>query len=486
METKPETRSAIPSAYNTISSNRSIGYSMASAVADIIDNSISADAHTIDLIAPSLADPVLYIVDDGCGMDQAELDVAMTFGGAINCQEDRPRNDLGRFGMGLKTASLSQCTKLEVISKKSGNFVGGCWDLSYIKKNDTWDYLVIPEDECKKKVSGTLLESESITSGTAVIWSRFDRLRESATNKFDEFSNQMSKTCKNLSLIFHRYISGEEDINKIRITYNKNVLKPIDPFLSGDIAEVAKAKMIPLNNDYITVHCHKLPYPDKLTKEQLNKAQLEDGSTLLETQGFYVYRNKRLIDYGTWFGLASKKDKTKLSRIQIDIPNTLDSVWSLDIKKSRAIPPEKIREDLRKILETNAIKSKKTYTTRARKKSSGTYWVREITPANTIEYTINDDHPLIKDFRSKLSSEQQKEFDFMLGNISKFFPFSKLELDQQDDRIIENESDDYQTKGLKDNIELMIAFGYSNDDILKTFPDLDDEVSKVLHELGRL
>lgn len=481
-----ETRPAVPSAYNTISSNRSIGYSMPSAVADIIDNSISADAKNIDLIAPSLTDPVLFIVDDGCGMDQDELDIAMTFGGAINCQEDRPKNDLGRFGMGLKTASLSQCTKLEVISKKDGSFVGGCWDLAYIKKNDTWNYIVIPDAECRSKVKGTFLSDDEITSGTAVIWSHFDRLREAATNKFDEFSNQMSKTCKKLSLIFHRYLAGEEGINKIRITYNKNVLRPIDPFLTGEIAEVAKVKTIPLNNDVITVHCHKLPYPDKLTKEQLNRAQLEDGSTLLETQGFYVYRNKRLIDYGTWFGLASKKDKTKLSRIQIDIPNTLDSVWSLDIKKSRAIPPEKIRDDLKQILETNAIKSKKTYTTRARKKDSGTYWVREVTPSNTIEYTINDDHPLIKDFKSKLTSEQQREFDFVLDNISKFFPFSKLELDQQEDKIIENERDEYQIKGLKENIELMVAYEYSNDDIFKTFPDLEEDVGKILLEIGRL
>ena len=481
-----ETRPAVPSAYNTISSNRSIGYSMPSAVADIIDNSISADAKNIDLIAPSLTDPVLFIVDDGCGMDQDELDIAMTFGGAINCQEDRPKNDLGRFGMGLKTASLSQCTKLEVISKKDGSFVGGCWDLAYIKKNDTWNYIVIPDAECRSKVKGTILSDDEITSGTAVIWSHFDRLRESATNKFDEFSNQMSKTCKKLSLIFHRYLAGEEGINKIRITYNKNVLRPIDPFLTGEIAEVAKVKTIPLNNDVITVHCHKLPYPDKLTKEQLNRAQLEDGSTLLETQGFYVYRNKRLIDYGTWFGLASKKDKTKLSRIQIDIPNTLDSVWSLDIKKSRAIPPEKIRDDLKQILETNAIKSKKTYTTRARKKDSGTYWVREVTPSNTIEYTINDDHPLIKDFKSKLTSEQQREFDFMLDNISKFFPFSKLELDQQEDKIIENERDEYQCNGLRENIELMVAYGYANEDIIKTFPDLEEDVGKILLEMGRL
>ena len=475
------TRSAIPSAYNTISSNRSIGYSMSSAVADIIDNSISANAKNIELLAPSLKDPVLYIVDDGCGMNQTELDVAMTFGGAINCQEMRDKNDLGRFGMGLKTASLSQCTCLEVISKKNGFFVGGCWDLSYIKKHDNWNYLVISAKDCLEKVKGTLLENHEIENGTAVIWSRFDRLKESAVDKFDEFSSQMKKTCDNLSLIFHRYLSGEQGISKIRISYNKNYLKPNDPFLVGEVAEIAKEQTIPLNNEVITVLCHKLPHPEKLSKDQLKNASL--GSSLLETQGFYVYRNKRLIDYGTWFGLASKVDKTKLSRIQIDIPNTLDSVWSLDIKKSKAIPPEKIREDLRKILETNGNRSKKTYTTRAKKKDSGSYWIRELSPTNTVLYSINDTHPLIDSFRNRLSEEQKKEFDLVLKNLSKFFPFSQLELDQQDDRIIENENYEYQTSGLKADIELMLAYGYEREEILKTYPGQEDVISQILSQL---
>ena len=206
---------------NFIDSQRNIGYTCETAIADIIDNSISADAKNITLYAPSLDDPILLIVDDGHGMDWNELDVAMTFGGAINCQEIRDKNDLGRFGMGLKTASLSQCTCLEVISKKNGVFVGGCWNLAYIKKNDSWDYLVISENDCLSKVKGTFLASDSVPSGTAVIWSHFDRLRESAVNKFDEFSNQMSKTCEMLSLIFHRYMTGETGINKVKITYNR-------------------------------------------------------------------------------------------------------------------------------------------------------------------------------------------------------------------------------------------------------------------------
>lgn len=473
-----KTRSAIPSAYNTISSNRSIGYSMSSAVADIIDNSISANSKNIDLYAPSLKDPMLYIIDDGIGMDQDELDVAMTFGGAINCQEKRDKNDLGRFGMGLKTASLSQCTCLEVISKKNGVFVGGCWDLAYIKKHDSWDYLIIDEDECKEKVKNTFLAKNEIVNGTVVIWSHFDRLKETATDKFDEFSNQMKKACDKLALIFHRYLSGEPGITKIRIKYNDNIIKPNDPFLSGEIAEVAKEQVIPLNDEEITVLCHKLPHPDRLTKEQLNKVCL--GSSLLETQGFYIYRNKRLIDYGTWFGLASKVDKTKLSRIQIDIPNTLDSVWSLDIKKSKAIPPEKIREDLRKILETNGNRSKKTYTTRAKKKDTGSYWIREITPTNSIEYLINDSHPLLISFRDKLTEEQKQEFDLMIRNISKYFPFSQLELDQQDDRIIENENDEYQSSGLKNDIELMLALGYGKAEIVKTYPGQEDVVQQII------
>ena len=480
-----KTLPAVPSAYNTISSNRSIGYTMSSAVADIIDNSISAGATVIDLDAkPVRMDPVLRIVDDGCGMDEAELTVAMTFGGVLNCQEEREKTDLGRFGMGLKTASLSQCTKLEVISKKDGKFVGGCWDLVYLKTHDSWEYLVLSDEECLEKISDTILERDDIRNGTAVIWSHFDRLRESTANKWDEFANQMTKACDMLSLIFHRYLKGEEGIAKIRITYNKNVLTPNDPFLTNEIPEVAKEQDIPLNGELIRVKCHKLPHPDRLSPEKLKRVQL--GSTLLETQGFYIYRNKRLIDYGTWFGLASKDDRKKLSRIQIDIPNTLDSVWSLDIKKSKAIPPEKIRDDLRKILESNALKSKKTYTTRAKKKSSGNYWLRDITPNQGIEYSVNNEQPLVRDFRSRLSDSQRNEFDMILRNIARFLPFSRIELDMQDDKIIENENEAYQTNGLKNDVELMLDFGYSEEEIICSYPNNEDAVKKILRELGRL
>ena len=476
-----KTREAIPSAYNTITSNRSTGYSMEAAVADIIDNSISAKAKSIYLYSPSVNEPILFIVDDGVGMDQDELDIAMTFGGAINCQEIREKNDLGRFGMGLKTASLSQCTKLEVISKKNGKFVGGCWDLLYIKKHDNWNYLVIEEEDCKSKVSQTILSEEDILSGTAVIWSRFDRLRESAANKSDEFAMQMKKTMDKLELVFHRYLEGEQGISRVMILFNGNKLIPNDPFLVGECATIAKGQIIPLNNEEIEVLCHKLPHPDKLPKEKLSRLQL--GSTLLETQGFYVYRNKRLIDFGTWFGLASKLDKTKLSRIQIDIPNTLDSVWSLDIKKSKAIPPEKIRDDLRAILSSNNLKSERTYTTRARKKDDGTYWIREITPTNSIEYTINDGNPLIKEFDSKLGREASQEFKLILKNISKFFPFSKLELDQQADRAIENENEEYQGSKIRNDVELMVALGYSQQEIINSFPGLQDMVMTIVREI---
>ena len=474
------TRAAIPSAYNTILSNRSIGYSMSSAVADIIDNSISADAKNIYLHAPNSNDPILLIVDDGTGMNQEELDAAMTFGGIVSCQEKRSKIDLGRFGMGLKTASLSQCTKLEVITKKDGNIIGGCWDISYIKKNDSWNYLVIPENECIDKISKTVLADPEQLNGTAVIWSHFDRLKDSASNKMDEFALQMNKTCDKLELIFHRYLIGETDINKVSIYYNGNKLHANDPFLTSECATIAKPQRIAWDNEEIFVQCHKLPHPEKLKKTQLQRLQL--GETLLETQGFYVYRNKRLIDYGTWFGLASKQDKTKLSRIQIDIPNTLDSVWSLDIKKSRVIPPEKIRGDLRTILETNAIRSQKTYTTRTKKKKSGTYWVREITPENTAEYSINDEHPLLKSFRETLTADKQKEFDLIIKNLAKFFPFSRLELDQQADTIIENENDKFQQPGMKEDIELMIASGFTAEDILKTYPGWEDFVKSILEE----
>ncbi len=481
-----KTREAIPSAYNIISSNRSIGYSLDAAIADIIDNSISAKATRIDLISLPGRAPTLSIVDNGVGMDADELADAMTFGGRINCQAMRDLQDLGRFGMGLKTASLSQCKRLEVVSKKHGKIVGGCWDLDYLEKNDNWAFLVLDEEECMEGIKETFLAEDEYTSGTVVTWKQFDRLKKSSDDRNSEFDILMDKAIEKLQLVFHRYLEGEEGITKIVIKYNGRELKPNDPFIKKKAPAISTMKNSNVNDSAVGILPHKLPHPDKLSREEIDALTLK--TSLLETQGFYVYRNKRLIDYGTWFGMASKLEKTKLSRIQIDISNDQDSEWSLDIKKSHVSPPQKIRAELRNTLGNNEVKSASTF--RPRKRGNGkdvkAYWLREQVPGKNAvyRYRIDAEHPLISDFVSNLPDEHAvSEFKDILKKLEKFFPFNLVEYDNQNDTKIENMERNVDAE-LIGEINLYKQWGFKDEQIVTFFPGMENEVEEYLRGSG--
>lgn len=464
-------REAIPSAYNLISANRSIGYTLSSAIADIIDNSISAGAKEVQLLSPPSPYPVLKIIDDGHGMDLAELDEAMKFGGNRDCFAKRGPMDLGRFGMGLKTATLSQCKCLKVVTKKHGEMIGGCWDLDFLKDNDSWKYLVIEAEKCSELIKGTLLENTE--HGTAVIWNKFDRLSDKSDGGRNAvFAYQLERAVEKLELVFHRFLSGEEGLNRLTIEYNGHQLKPNDPFLINRIPDYSKPREIPVENDFISVYPHKLPHPKQLSKEEIDRLTL--GSTLLETQGFYVYRAKRLIDYGTWFSLAPKLDRTKLSRIQIDIPNSLDHVWSIDIKKSRTILPQGIRDDLKSILDVNNENSVKTFSRKGRiRKEAYPIWLRTIKDKE-VHYSVNSEHPLVSAFLRTVSEEQGHQFATILNMISSSLSeiMNQIQLDMQNDlQVNNNQVDNSENRLLYDQVKVMMDLGVDDDVIISCIKD---------------
>lgn len=464
-------RSVPPSAYNTITSNRSIGYTMESAIADIIDNSITAEATIIGILTPpNTTNPELYIYDNGSGMTLDELDNAMTFGGRDYIAQ-RAKNDLGRYGLGLKTASLSQCTIFSVVSKKNGQICGGSWDLAHVKKYNRWEYIQLDEEECINILNTT--PTKDYPSGTVVLWKDFDRLHKSAKDERQEFNKLLSEAQTHLELVFHRFLSGEPGLKKIEISVNGRQLEPNDPFLSKKNPKVVEPIVIPqgARNDDIVITPHKLIHPRNLTQEELNRLQVK--GTLMHTQGFYVYRNKRLLIWGTWFRLANKQDKTKLSRIQVDIPNSLDQLWSLDIKKSAAIPPAYIRDQLLNILTNISGISEKTFKKRVRtSKNAAPFWLRPKLPNGNFCYSINKENPLLQTFSKQLSSEQEVIFNSILNNIETFFPIAQLQLDFQNDIATENEitAENFDFSSLDNRFLLYKKIGMTTSEILKIEP----------------
>lgn len=419
-----ENKILIPYAPILVESTRSIGYSFESALADIIDNSVSKDASKIDVFFDSVDNPILAVLDNGSGMSKSELEEAMRYGSQSSLQE-REKDDLGRFGLGLKMASLSQCRTLTVISKKNNKTCAVRWDLDHIIQANDWSLIVFEKDEIKKiKYADKLADYDS---GTLIIWENFDRLQQSSISIEKTFDEKIEVAREHISLAFHRFMSEEMGLKRIKIFFNNNELTPIDPFLVNNPAtQPLSEQTIIIEGETIKVKPFILPYISKLS--QKDKKQLGDINDLRQNQGFYVYRNKRLIIWGTWFKLIKNYELNKLARIRVDIPNSLDSIWEIDIKKSTASLPDSIKANLKNIVENTVGKSEKVYKYRGRKVNEDAImhtW-EVINDRGTYKYLINKDLPLFKELISTLNNDQLRYFLSFVDMIENSFPFEDI------------------------------------------------------------
>jgi DNA mismatch repair enzyme (predicted ATPase) len=425
-----------PNAPVLMEATRAIGYSLETAVADIIDNSITANADQIDIYFFPVDNPYIAIVDNGIGMDRNGLINAMRYG-SQNPLVDRITSDLGRFGLGLKTASMSQCRKLTVISRKYGKINGAQWDLNFVAQSNDWSLKLL--DDCE---IGNLPHVEDLIAngtGTLVLWQDFDRLSAGEINFDDNISKKMDRVRSHLSLVFHRYLSGEVGLKKVRISINRLPLEPIDPFLAGKSTQVMDEEPIIVEGHRVIVRPYILPHVSSLSQTELNMLGGEEG--LRKQQGFYVYRNKRLIVWGTWFRMMRKGELSKLARVRVDIPNSLDYLWTLDIKKSVATPPEIVRRNLAPIIAKLAESSKRTWTYRGKKETDDSkihIWNRLRTREGGVVYEINRDHPLVEAVRDTGETVLVEQ---LLLQIERNLPINQLYIDLTNDQQVLNETE---------------------------------------------
>lgn len=219
-----------PTADVLMNSMRAMGYSFEAAIADIVDNSVSAQARNIVLRFPiDPSDCCVAVCDDGIGMNKKELLDAMKYGSQLK-SANRSEDDLGRFGLGMKAASLSQCRRLTVASKKDGKLSAYIWDLDIIEEKKDW-YMV----DCSKEQIAEIRYVDFLSdkeSGTIVLWENFDLIEKSSGNVYAELGKHQNATAEYLSLIFHRYLNGEGR-NPLTIMVNNYKLTGLDPFLEN-------------------------------------------------------------------------------------------------------------------------------------------------------------------------------------------------------------------------------------------------------------
>jgi len=434
-----KTISLPPYAPTLIESTRAIGYTLESAIADIVDNSISAMASIVEIFFFPIEDSYIAILDNGNGMNADELETAMRYG-SQNPNDKRADTDLGRFGLGLKTASLSQCRTLTVASKKDGNIEVRCWDIDHVIKTGEWSLIVLETEEEINAIPH-IDNLRAFDSGTLVVWQNLDRLKVGELNFDRSMGRKMDNVRAHLSLVFHRYLSGEIGLKRLQIKMNGTLINYIDPFLIRRNTQVMADEELFIEDAKVVVRPYILPHISNLSTDEIEELGGKEG--LRKSQGFYVYRNKRLLVWGTWFHMMRQSELSKLARIQVDIPNDLDNLWTLDIKKSTAIPPEIVRNNLESIIERMAERSKQTWVFRGKKETNDTVvhiWQRFKGTQGRFFYCINRDHPLVEVFMDA-PPLIKKNIEALLKAIENSIPLNQLYLDLTSDKPIENETE---------------------------------------------
>lgn len=402
-----------PSAKRLISSMRDLGYEFADAVAEIVDNSIQANANVIQVnLKFEGFDSFLTVLDNGVGMAPSQIREAMRFGSIRDYEQD----DLGKFGLGLKTSSLSQCDFLTVSSRNSEKRVqihSYAWDMDHISKVDRWEILPMEIDDLLNPV----VEHLHLTTGTAVTWEKLNRLLNFQNPAGGRAENDFKKITQDLKLslgaTFHRYLSGEQRSKKVMIFVNGELVESWDPFCRAERNTVGLEPFsipITMNGKKGNVKFRPFVLP---TQSQFSSpsAHLRAGGLAKwnKQQGFYIYRAGRLLQSGGWCGLRTADEHSKLARILVEIPTGFDDLFKVNISKMKINFPREIREETIQKLAPTLKKANDSY------RAQG-----EASFLSTSVYEVDDKH--FEKLVGKSLSKLDTEWNLSPGTIKNVLP----------------------------------------------------------------
>ena len=451
---------------------RSIGnYDLAAAFADLIDNSITANASGIDINCRYMdGEPIVTIMDTGLGMSQEELIKAMR-PASSDPEIEREINDLGRFGWGMKSASFSQAKVLTVISKHSSGYSGAKWDLDDVAE---WGMDVYNSNEAKDILEASEVGISS-TTGTVIIWTNCDRLSDDGEVQTASFNAIISETREKLGVIYHRYLSAKSQ-HRILLKLNGIEIESNDPFFSSHPATqpLSIEKIMIQPHGEMTVQPFILPHFSKLKRDQI--AEMEGKEGINRNQGFYVYRNNRLIIHGTWFGILKHGDLSDLVRVKVDIPNTMDKFWKISIDKNNAKLPVSLKTRLKEILQPVTSKSVKVYRNRGgvvNKITNDPVWF-PLKKSGIKTYEINTNMSVIRAFEDTLSNEAKAQFKSVMSLIQQALPIEAMraDLDNQASNFVQETTNHVHAHN---ELKLMVEMVWDNFDGTKA-----DFLAKIL------
>jgi Histidine kinase-, DNA gyrase B-, and HSP90-like ATPase len=407
------------------------GYSLETALADLMDNSITANASRIEVLTKIDEEPfTLFLSDNGNGMSKESLKRNMQFP-SKSPDDSRESNDLGRFGLGLKTASFSQTRAFTVLSRKKGTsiFSGLTWDVKHLKDSGKWEMIINSDEEIAEileqynNISNDHQNSSNdFIPNTIVVWKglyKFENFLD-VKNKQDALKEEITNTTSEyLSIVFHKFM--ERQTNRVDIRINNTLVKPFNPFpTENSNLRALEPLQKEFGKDIVKIQGFVLPNTSiKETKENSNPWTPHNKS-LMDMEGLYIYRADRLILFGGWNGLIKKMPRLQLGRLKIDIGNKVDHLFHLNVAKSQINIPHDLKNSfLRAIvdLKTEAQKEYfnhglKTFTQKPSEHSSELFY--KTATNKGVLLRINDEFPLLKSLKSSLNNKQKAELNFIL------------------------------------------------------------------------
>ncbi len=399
------------------------GYSLETSLADLIDNSISAGANQIEILIDTENEPfTLFLADNGSGMSEETLKSNMQFPSS-SPDIDRETNDLGRFGLGLKTASFAQTRCFTVMSRDSleHKFKARTWDVEFLKFKNEWKIIVEDSNSIesdlnhyKKLNKGFLNEFQNFQVKTIVIWKGLYKFENyiNEIDKKEELKREITEvTSEYLSLVFHRFLENESSPLQIRV--NNNIIKPFNPLPMGqsDFRKLESNRK-QFQTDNIKIEGFILPSRSLDESKESLSIWTQPNKSLMDMEGMYIYRANRIILYGGWNGVIKKSPRLQLARMKVDIGNSVDKYFHLNVAKSSIIIPYDLRMAFYGFIIDLKLEAEKEYYNRGIKKISVTnenikdhLFIRK--PSNKgMLLEVNENFSLLNDLFLQLNQEQ--------------------------------------------------------------------------------
>lgn len=429
-----------PSATPVIQALRSIGYNASTAIADLVDNSLDAKASTIKInFTYNDTNGMITINDNGFGMTEDMLQIAMSIG-SKDPREHRRANELGRFGMGLKTASFSLGKRLSVLTKKDGAYFERCWDLDHVSKCNEWQLFTRIPEEIKLKM-GEIKEE----NGTIVCIDKLDRFMGVGRKrrlKETSFYNKVSRINRHLEFVFHSILEKKE----VSLLINGKEIEPWDPFMRYHSNTMeGEMQILRINDNRIKVQYFILPHASHLTESEYKKAGGYKGWR--DHQGLYIYRENRLLYFGDWMGLFPKDAASQLARVRIDLPNAADSDWQVDIKKSGINLPEDAKRRLEAISSIARKVSRDMFYFRTQSgprnpsiKGSLNTWEQSGNEDGP-QFILNRNHPILSELLKNLDDEHVKLLNLYLKFVQLGSPSNIIDAPKVPEEEVQKVSD---------------------------------------------